>query len=329
MRLHLTSVRAVLGARNSPGLASMLAETQDLLVLHCVVKHANYAKAADDLGLSASGVSRAISRLEERLGVRLVQRTTRKLSLTEAGRAFHARAAQFLEGLTAAEQELQGNTIAPRGHLRVGGPVGLGQLFLAPSLSRFAASCPGVTIELKLSDGARCLEAEGMDLLIRFGALEDTPLVARRLWEDRRLLVAAPAYLARYGAPETVEALAQHRCLVFTGFPRQNEWILNGPLGQHRVEIAGPIATNNAEVLLLTAKQGFGIAMASTMSARRALRVGDLQRVLPEYEFAPAEVYAYYPAAGARAATVRSLLDFLLVELRHADLGVVPVTGGA
>jgi len=306
----------------------MLVETQELLVLNSVVKHASYAKAAEDLGLSASGVSRAISRLEERLGVRLVQRTTRKLSLTEAGRAFHARTSRFLEGLSAAEQELRGDTVAPRGYLRVGGPVGLGQLFLAPALSKFAASCPDVTIELKLSDGSRDLEAEGMDLLIRFGELDDAGLEARRLCTDRRLLVAAPAYLQKHGSPETVEALADHRCVVFTGFSRPNEWVLDGPSGQRRVQIQGPITTNNVEVLLLTARQGLGIAMASTISAKQALSAGDLVRVLPGYEFAPGEVFAHYSPRGALVATVRSLVDFLLVELTHADLGVGVEAGG-
>lgn len=298
----------------------MLAETQDLLVLDRVVRSGSYAKAADELGLSASGVSRVISRLEERLGVRLLQRTTRKLSLTEVGRAFHGRTAQFLEDLTLVEQELAGATLAPRGHLRVGGPVGLGRRFIAPALSRFAATYPELSVELRLADGGRSLEAEGMDLLIRFGALSDTPLVGRRLCEDRRFLVAAPAYLEAHGEPDSVDALAAHRCLVFTGFSQPDEWTLNGPDGPRTVRIRGPIATNNVDVLCLAARQGLGIAMATTMSASEALRASDLSRVLPEYEFSPAEVYAYYPPSGAPCATVLALLEFLQRELTDAEL---------
>lgn len=298
----------------------MLAETQDLLVLHCVVKHGNYSKAADELGLSASGVSRLISRLEERLGVRLLQRTTRKLSLTEAGQTFHERTAQFLDELSAAEVELRASATAPRGHLRVGAPVGLGQVLLAPALSRFAAPFPELTVELKLSDSGLGLDGEGMDLLIRTGALDDTRLIARPLCTDRRFLIAAPAYLEKHGTPRTVQELAQHRCLVFTGFPQPSEWVLNGPAGGESVRVAGSIATNNIEVLTLTAKQGLGIAPGAAMSASPWLRSGELVRVLPEYEFLPAEMFAYYPSSGALAATVRRLLDFLLAELNHRPL---------
>jgi DNA-binding transcriptional LysR family regulator len=302
----------------------MLVETQDLLVLHCVVRHGNYAKAADELAISASGVSRVISRLEERLGVRLLQRTTRKLSLTEAGQAFHERTAQFLEGLTAAELELRESAITPRGHLRVGAPVGLGQLFLAPALSRFAAPFRELTIELKLSDGGFGLESDGMDLLVRVGALSDTRLIARRLCTDRRFLVAAPSYLEAHGVPQQVQALAEHRCVLFTGFAEPSEWVLNGPEGTTTVRVVGRIASNNIEVLTLTASLGLGIAMAAGISASPYLSSGELQRVLPAYEFQPAEIYAYYPFAGASSATVRMLLDFLVEALKCSPLGLGP-----
>jgi DNA-binding transcriptional LysR family regulator len=300
----------------------MVAETQDLLVLHSVVRHENYAKAAEELGLSASGVSRVISRLEERLGVRLLQRTTRKLSLTEAGQAFHERTAQLLQVLEAAEQELRERSPDPRGHLRVGAPVGLGQLLLAPALSRFAAPFPDLTIELKLSDSGPGWEADGMNLLIRTGPLGDTRLSACRLCSERRFLVAAPAYLEKHGAPQTVAALAEHRCLLFTGFEQPSEWVLNGPGGSHTVGVSGPIATNNIEVLALTASQGLGIAMAAAMAASRYLRSGELCRVLPEYEFEPAQILAYYAPAGALSGTVRKLLEFLQEELRSSTLGL-------
>ena len=300
----------------------MVAETQDLLVLHCVVRHGNYAKAAEELALSASGVSRVISRLEERLGVRLLQRTTRKLSLTEAGQAFHERTTQFLEGLEAAEHELRERSVSPRGHLRVGAPVALGQSFLAPALSLFAAPFPDLTIELKLSDGGVGLESDGMNLLIRTGPLNDTPLSARRLCSERRFLVAAPAYLEKHGAPRTVAALAEHRCVVFTGFEKPSEWLLNGPGGPESVRVSGPIATNNVEVLALTASQGLGIAMGAATSASPYLRSGELCRVLSEYEFEPAQIFAYYSPSGALSSTVCRLLDFLLEELRRAPLGL-------
>lgn len=319
MRLGVGAVRPMerLGAGST-----MLAETQDLLVLHSVVRHGSYAKAAEELGLTASGVSRVITRLEERLGVRLLQRTTRKLSLTEAGQTFHERTAQFLKGLEAAEQELREHSLAPRGHLRVGAPVAFGQLFLGPALSRFAAPYRELTIELKVSDGDLGLDADGLSLLIQTGALSDTHLSASRLCSDRRFLVAAPEYLATHGAPETVAELAGHSCIVFTGFERSRHWVLTGPDGPQSVHVSGPVATNNIEVLALTASQGLGIAMAAEMSASPYLRSGELCRVLSDYEFEPAEIFAYYSPVGALASTVRGLLDFLVKELRGSALGL-------
>jgi DNA-binding transcriptional LysR family regulator len=193
---------------------------------------------------------------------------------------------------------------------------------LAPALSRFAAPFPDLTIELKLSDSDPGREADGMNLSIRTGALSDMRLSASRLCSERRFLVAAPAYVEQHGAPQTVAALGEHRCLLFTGFEQPNEWVLNGPGGSHTVRVSGPIATNNTEVLALTASQGLGIAMAAAISASRYLRSGELCRVLPEYEFEPAQIFAYYSPAGALSGTVRRLLEFLREELRSSPLGL-------
>ena len=197
----------------------------------------------------------------------------------------------------------------------------LGQRFLGPALSRFAAPYPELTIELKLSDGGLAPE-DSLNLLIQTGALSDTQLSARRLCSDRRFLVAAPEYLAAHGAPETVAELAGHRCIVFTGFEQPRHWVLTGPDGPHNVRVSGSIATNNIEVLALTASQGLGIAMAAAMSASPYLRSGELCRVLPDYEFEPAEIFAYHSPVGALSSTVRGLLDFLVEELRSSTLGL-------
>jgi DNA-binding transcriptional LysR family regulator len=200
--------------------------------------------------------------------------------------------------------------------------VGLGQLFLGRALSRFAAPYRELTVELKLSDGGLSLEADGLNLLIQSGALEDTQLSACRLCSDRRFLVAAPAYLEKHGAPETVAELARHRCVVFTGFEQPSHWVLTGPDGPHVVRVSGPIATNNVEVLALTASQGLGIAMAAATSANPYLQSRQLCRVLPDYEFEPAQLFAYYSPVGALSSTVRRLLDFLLEELKSSALGL-------
>jgi DNA-binding transcriptional LysR family regulator len=244
----------------------LITETQELVVFHCVVKHANYAKAAEELALSPSGVSRIVTRLEERLGARLLQRTTRSFSLTEAGAAFHARTGQILVDLADAEAEVQNAVIRPRGTLKVTASVVFGHLYLAPMLDSLLTRFPELSIELTLSNRFVDLVEEGMDLAIRIGALPDSRLIARRLCNNYRMLVAAPSYLARRGVPEKPEDLSGHDCIVFTGFAKPREWKLIGPDGPVNVPISGRVATNNVEVLTSGAKQGLGITVGATLS---------------------------------------------------------------
>src|SRR6478735_6279469 len=253
----------------------MPTETQELLVFNGVVKHASFAKAADELNLSPSGVSRVVTRLEERLGARLVQRTTRKLSLTEAGTSFHLRTSQILADLAEAEAEVQ-KVLA----------------------NRFVD-----------------LIEEGMDLAIRIGSLADSRLVARRLCTNRRVLVAAPSYLKRHGKPKTVEDLARHQCVLFTGFSRPGEWKLIGPEGPVGVSVAGRGVTNNVVTLTSAAQQGLGITVGATLAVGPSLLAGDLVRVLPEYEFEPSAVFAVYPSARQLSTKTRAAVDFLAAKL--------------
>ncbi len=180
----------------------MVTETQELVVYCCVVKHASYARAAEELSLSASGVSRIVTRLEERLGARLVHRTTRKLSLTEVGAAFHARAIQILADLTDAEAEVQKTATQPKGTLKVTAPLMFGHLYLAPMLGELLQQFPNLSVDLSLTNRFVDLIEEGMDLAIRVGQLADSRLIARRLCTNHRILVAAPGYLERAGTPE-------------------------------------------------------------------------------------------------------------------------------
>lgn len=288
-----------------------LTETQELVVFHCVVKHSSYAKAAEELGLSPSGVSRIVTRLEERLGARLLQRTTRKLSLTEAGTAFHDRTNQILVDLADAEAELQNAVLHPRGNLRVSAPVVFGQLYVAPMLDELVARFPQMSVELSLNNRFVDLVEEGMDLAIRIGALQDSRLIARRLCMNLRVLVASPSYLERHGVPRTPEDLSDHQCVLFSGFARPREWKLHGPDGPVSVAVSGRVASNNLEVLTSAAKQGLGITLGATMSVGPALLSGDLRRVLPEYEFESTAIFALYPSARQLSTKVRAAVDFL------------------
>jgi len=291
-------------------------ETQELVVFQAVVKHASYVKAAEELGLSASGVSRIVTRIEERLGVRLVQRTTRKFGLTEAGSAFHARTSQILADLEEAEAEVRETVLRPRGTLRLSASVVFGQLYVAPLLDSLLTRFPELSVELTLTNRFIDLVEEGVDLAVRIGALADSRLVARRLCTNKRVLVASPAYLERHGTPKSVEELPSHDCVVFTGFSKPREWKLLGPEGPVTVAISGRVATNNVEVLTSTAKLGHGVTVGATLSVGPALLSGELVRVLPDYEFEPTAIFAVYPSNRQLSQKVRATIDFLVENLR-------------
>jgi DNA-binding transcriptional LysR family regulator len=307
-----------------------MAETLELEVFHCVVKHASYAKAAEELSLSPSGVSRIVTRLEERLGARLVQRTTRKLSLTEAGTAFHARTAQVLLDLAEAEAELRETTLRPRGTLRVTASVVFGQLHVAPLLEGLLGQYPELGIDLSLTDRFVDLIDEGVDLAIRVGALPDSQLMVRRLCTNHRVLVASPSYLERRGTPSQPSELASHDCLVFTQFSRPREWRLVGPNGTSSVTVTSRVASNNPLALIETAKRGLGITIGATLAIGPALLSGELVRVLPDYEFEPSAIFALYPSARQLSTKVRATVDFLAQHLNdptswdHSIVGRVP-----
>jgi DNA-binding transcriptional LysR family regulator len=289
----------------------MVTETQELLVFHCVVKHLSYARAAKELSLSASGVSRIVTRMEERLGARLVQRTTRKLSLTQEGAAFHARTGQILTDLADAEAEIQKTAVHPKGTLRVTAPAVFGHLYLAPMLSELLREFPDLSIDLTLTNRFIDLIEEGMDLAIRIGQLADSRLIARRLCTNHRVLVAAPSYLERRGTPERPEDLSRHECVLFNGFAKPTEWKLIGPGGQVNVTVAGRVATNNVETLTSSAIQGLGITVGATLSVGAALLSGELVRVLSDYEFEPTAVFAVYTSARQLSTKIRAAVDFL------------------
>lgn len=293
----------------------MTTETQELKVLHCVVKHLSCAKAAKELGLTASGVSRIITRLEERLGVRLVLRTTRSIRLTDVGRAFVARTAQVLSDLSEAEDEARNTRLRPRGTLRVSAPVVFGQRYLVPLLDTLLAQYPELSVDLSLMDRFVDLVHEGFDLAVRIGALSDSRLIARRLCTNQRVLVASPDYLKARGTPQHPRDLAVHDCLQFTGFERRREWRLLGPEGPCQVGISGRVASNNVEVLAASAKKGIGITFGATLSVGPALKSGELVRVLPEWVFEPTAVFVVFPSALQQSPKVRATVNFLAEQL--------------
>lgn len=305
----------------------MVTETLELTVFHCVVKHSSYAKAAEELSLSPSGVSRIVTRLEERLGARLVQRTTRKLSLTEAGAAFHARTSQVLLDLADAEAEVQMTTLRPRGTLRLSAPVVFGTHYITPMIGDLLDLYPELNIDVALTDRMVDLVDEGLDLALRIGSLSDSRLIARRLCTNHRVVVASQRYLDRRGTPKHPSDLADHDCILFSGFSRPREWKLLGPEGPVSVNVSGRVTSGNVQVLSEAAKQGVGITMGATQTVGPALLSGELVRVLSDYEFERTAIFAVYPSARQLSTKVRAVVDFLADRIKDPPIWDRPLFG--
>ncbi len=281
----------------------------DFELFTAVVKAGSMAAAGRALGLSAAAVSTRVTVIEERLGVRLLHRTTRKMTLTEVGRQFHDRALVVLEAIDAAESVAAGQAAAVRGHVRVSAPTSFGRLHIAPHLGRFLALHPRVSLEVNLDDRLVDIVGEGVDLAIRIAALPDSTLIARKLAGNRRVLCASPAYLARHSAPAGLRDLDHHTLLAASS---QSQWRLQTPRGVHSLQVKSAIQTNSNEVIREAALAGVGIALRSTWDIGPALRSGALQIVLPEYQSAEdVNIYAVYPNRKLVSAAVTRLIEFL------------------
>ena len=294
----------------------MAIETLELAVFTSVVRLESFAGAAEAHALSASAVSRLIARLEEKLGVRLIQRTTRRLSLTEAGATFHARASRILSDLEEAEAEASASALRPRGTVRISAPVALGRRHLGAAVDDILKAFPELAIDLSLSDRFVDLVDEGFDLAVRTGALSDSRLVVRRLCANRRILVASPDYLRRRGRPAAAADLVRHDCLIFTALSRPREWRLSGPAGAADIAVGGPVSSNNGEFLTDLARRGKGIAFAATFVVHEALKAGDLVRVLPDHELEATSIFAAYPSSRQLSSKVRAVVDHLAQAFR-------------
>ena len=282
-------------------------------VFAAVVEADSFTLAADRLKLSKAAVSRHVSQLESRLGVRLLNRTTRRLSLTEAGRVFYEGCQRLLQEARAAEAAVTALAINPGGLLRLAAPMTFGVQHLARELADFIGACPEMKLELVLSDRSVDLVEEGFDAALRIGTLADSALVARRLAPLRRLVCAAPAYLKRRGLPTRPEALAAHDCLIYSYQGTGRVWHFRHAQGQEkRVTITGRVEANNGEALLAFAVAGQGIAFTPTFAVAPALRDGSLVPLLPDWQdAADAGIHLVYPARRHLSPKVRALIDFL------------------
>lgn len=288
----------------------------DVAVFVRVVDTGSFTRAADSLEISKAAVSKSIGRLEQRLGARLLQRTTRKLTLTEAGDAFYKRGAAALAELNDAEQEISQLTHTPRGLLRVTAPVYLGSVTLAPLLREFRQRYPEVSLDLDLNDQRVDLVQERFDVAVRISSMPDSTLVSRKLTTFPMRLVASPAYLKRHGTPKVPADLRQHQCLTYSVVRTPNDWRLRAPNGRWvSVEVHGGIRCNNDFVLKQAALDGLGIGFFPMFFAEREIADGRLVRVLKDYEGPALSIQAVYTSRRHLPSKVRAFVDFLVEHL--------------
>lgn len=286
----------------------------DIAVFVKVVERGSFTRAAEELELSRAVVSKYLTRLEERLGARLLNRTTRRLALTEAGSALFEQSRLALERIDEAQAALARFQSTPRGRLVVSAPTAFGVLQLGRLLPEFLAGHPGITLDIRLEDRFVNLVAEGFDLAIRIGRLTDSTLVARKLAPSRQVIVASPAYLKARGAPQSPQELAGHNCFVYTLSATGNVWRFSKGGEEVRVPVTGNLRLNNGILERDAAESGAGIALLPTFYVGPLIAAGKLVVLLPGWKPPELGIYAVYPQTQHVPPKVRAFVDFLVAH---------------
>ncbi len=281
-----------------------------------VVDAGSFATAARRLGISRAMASRHVQELENRLGARLLNRTTRQLKLTEAGAVYYERCTRILADIERTEQAIGELQSQPRGTLRISAPMSFGHLHLASAVLDYMQAYPNVSVDMVLNDRVVDLIEEGCDLAIRIGRLADSSMIARRLATARLVVCASPAYLSARGVPQRPDDLTRHDCLTYAYSPSPHLWRFGGPDGDHVVRVSGSFQANNGDALRVAALRGAGIILQPTFIVGEDLRAGRLRAVRFEREPVPLSIYALYPHQRHLSAKVRSFVDFLARRLR-------------
>ncbi|TSC31735.1 LysR family transcriptional regulator [Corallococcus sp. Z5C101001] len=284
-------------------------DLNELLVFARVVQAGSFTAAARTLRMPKSTVSRKVSELEERVGAQLLQRTTRTLHLTEVGRTYYAHCERIVAEAEAAELAVTRMQAGPSGLLRVTTPLSVN--FLAPLVARFLEQYPDVQLELLCTDRAVDLMEEGFDLAVRAGRLPDSSLMARRLGDIERVVVASPEYLRARGAPRTPGDLGKHDCLFFGTALEGNVWTLHAGGRAVEVQVVGRLAVNEPDMLHAVTLAGSGVALLPGLHCMEDLKTGKLQRVLPDWSSAGAPVHAVYPPTRHHVPKVMAFVEFL------------------
>jgi DNA-binding transcriptional LysR family regulator len=288
-----------------------------LSVFAAVVERGSFTAAADHLGLSRTASSRLVMELEADLGATLLNRTTRRISLTQVGEAYAGHARRILDQIDEADREASAQTSKPRGRLRITAPMSFGIRHLAPRLKTYMADYPEMQLDLVLNDRMVDLTDEGFDLAIRIGRLSDSSLIARKLAESRMILCAAPAYLRERGAPETLSDIAHHVTLGYPYWSGRDAWAFGTADGAiMRVPVRNQVWSNNGDALLNAATSGLGIILQPAFIVHEALREGALVELFPDASPPPVDIHALYASRTFMPVRIRSFIDFLTDSFR-------------
>jgi DNA-binding transcriptional LysR family regulator len=294
----------------------MVKNANEMAVFERVIERGSFAAAAQDVGLSASAVSKLVSRLESRLGVRLINRTTRQLALTAEGATYLKRSREILAAIEMVESELASARTSPRGHLRVHAPpVMIGDHF-ASVLPEFLARHPRMTVEFLVANRVVDLVAENVDIAMRTGDLPDSSLVARKIIDLTQIVCASPDYLARHGRPMSPSDLVQHPCLTLSSIPSPETWLFDDGEKRLAVQVSGPVSADSSDVLVRLAVAGMGIVRLGELAVARALTNGSLVPLLQDLQVQEGyPLWALLPPGKQRSPKVKAFLEFLAETL--------------
>lgn len=295
---------------------------QEMRSFAAVVEAGSFVAAAEAMGLSKAAVSRHVADLEQRLGTRLLHRTTRRLSLTEDGRAFYARTKELLAALAEAESEISERAGEPSGTLRINAPLTFGILHLAPLWGRFIDANPKVALDISLSDRVVDLVEEGYDLAVRITNMSPSALVSRKLADTRMVLCASPKYLRRRGTPKRPEDLAKHQIISYSYWSGGDHWEFAGPAGAESVRVSACIHTNDGDTCRAAALDHQGVILQPDFLVGSDLRSGALVELMPQFRSAQIGIHAVYPSRRHLSIKVRRLIDFLVAAFERPAWGL-------
>ena len=296
-------------------------DLNDIVVFARVVEAGSFTAAARLLGMPKTTVSRRIAALEREVGVRLVQRTTRSLNMTDAGRLYYGRSSQALRTIEDANVQLAEARAEPSGTIRISAPVGFGGHFLGSAAFDLLAAYPRTKVELRLTDDMLNLVENRIDLAFRTGVLPDSTLIARKLGSTHRILCASPDYLARRGVPVASADLARHHCVIAGPSTDNAHWVLDGPGGQETVAVSGRFAANEMQVAIAAAIAGYGVAQVPYQVAGAYVRDGRLRRVLDAYTTPVGGLYAVYPSSRHVSPLVKAFIELAAARLAAIGTG--------